>query len=43
MLHESLMLQLQEGIPDLIYQQEGVSPHFHNEMASYLDERLCNH
>lgn len=35
-------LQLQEDIPDLIY-QDGFSPNFRNEMTSYLDERLCDH
>jgi hypothetical protein len=41
MLREWLMTQLQ-GIPDLIYQQDGAPPHFHNEVRSYLDERLRN-
>jgi hypothetical protein len=35
------MPQLQD-IPDLIYQQDGAPPHFHNEVTSYLYERLCN-
>jgi hypothetical protein len=42
MLREWLMPQLQEDIPDLIYQHGGVPPHFHNEVRSYVDERLRN-
>jgi hypothetical protein len=38
MLREWLMLQLQEDIPDPIYQQDGHPPHFHNEVRYYLDE-----
>jgi hypothetical protein len=32
MLREWLKPQLQENIPDLIYQQDGDPPHFHNEV-----------
>jgi hypothetical protein len=42
MLREWLMPQLQKDIPDLIYQQDGPPPHFHNEVRSFLDERLRN-
>jgi hypothetical protein len=42
MLREWLMPQLQDDIPDLIYQQDGAPPHFHNEMMSYPHEHLCN-
>jgi hypothetical protein len=35
------MPQLQD-IQDMIYEQDGAPPHFHNEMRSYLDERLRN-
>jgi hypothetical protein len=42
MLREWLMSQLQENIPDLIYQQDGAPTHFHNEVRSYLDECLRN-
>jgi hypothetical protein len=42
MLCEWLMLQLQEDIPDLIYQQDSAPPHYHNEARSYLDVRLRN-
>jgi hypothetical protein len=42
MLREWLMPQLQEDTPDLIYQQGGAPPHFHNEVRPYLDERLRN-
>jgi hypothetical protein len=41
-LHEWLMPQLQEDIPDLIYQQDGAPPHIQNQVRSYMDERLCN-
>jgi hypothetical protein len=38
MLQGWLMPQLQEDIPDLIYQQAGTPTHFHIEVRSYLDE-----
>jgi hypothetical protein len=42
MLREWLIPQLQEDIQDLIYQSDGAPPHFHNEVTSYLDERVRN-
>jgi len=42
MLHAWLILQLQEDIPELIY-QGGFSPNSRNEMTSYLNERLCDY
>jgi hypothetical protein len=36
MLSEWLMPQLQEDVAELIYQQDGGSPHFHNEVSSFL-------
>jgi hypothetical protein len=41
MLREWLMPQLQD-IPDLINQEYGAPPHLHNEVRSYLGERLRN-
>ncbi|KAG8235951.1 hypothetical protein J437_LFUL016273 [Ladona fulva] len=40
MLCEWLMPQLQENIPDGIYQQNGAHPHFHNEVKSFFNEHL---
>ncbi|KAG8227447.1 hypothetical protein J437_LFUL011811 [Ladona fulva] len=38
MLSEWLMPQLQDDIPDRIYQQDSVPPYFHNEVKSYLNQ-----
>ncbi|KAG8227213.1 hypothetical protein J437_LFUL003419 [Ladona fulva] len=37
------MPQLQEDIPDRIYQQDGAPPHFHNEVKLYFNEHLPRH
>nr|CAH7733329.1 unnamed protein product [Callosobruchus chinensis] len=40
MLSEWLMPQLEEKVPNLVFQQDGAPPHWHNSVREYLNEHL---
>lgn len=42
MLQQWLLPQLEQGMPNVIFQQDGAPPHFHNEVRLELNTRLTN-